>query len=107
APGAGLVCLLRPPGAPEDCYDGLARGRRGRRALLSVAPAATAALTALAPALAAGESVVIGAYPGAEDLAHEVAGRVAAYGWGRPPVAVAATDRDLAAALTAAGRKRI
>ncbi|MEU8431971.1 condensation domain-containing protein [Streptomyces sp. NPDC029216] len=105
APGAGLVCLLRPPGAPEDCYDGLARGRRGPRALLSTAPRATAALTALAPALAAGEPVVLGGHPGAEALAHEVAGRVAAYGWSRPPVAVAADDRELSRALTAAGRK--
>ncbi|MEW2373302.1 condensation domain-containing protein [Streptomyces sp. NPDC006656] len=106
-PGSGLVCLLRPPGAPEDCYDGLAHGRRGTRALLSVAPGAAAALTALAPALAAGEPVVLGGYPEVEALAHEVAGRVAAYGWSRPPVAVAATGRELAGALTAAGRKRI
>ncbi|MFH7598072.1 condensation domain-containing protein [Streptomyces racemochromogenes] len=107
APGSGLVCLLRPPGAPEDCYDGLARGRRGTRALLSVAPGATAALTALAPALAAGVPVVLGGYPEVEGLAHEVARRVAAHGWRRPPVAVAATGHDLAGALTAAGRKRI
>ncbi|RKS97039.1 condensation domain-containing protein [Streptomyces sp. 3211.6] len=106
APGTGLVCLLRPPGAPEDCYDGLVHGRRGRRALLSVAPRASAALAALAPALAAGEPVVLGGYPEVADLAHQVAGRVAAYGWARPPVAVAATERELAAALTAAGRKR-
>ncbi|MEW1639972.1 condensation domain-containing protein [Streptomyces sp. NPDC093801] len=107
APDSGLVCLLRPPGAPEDCYDGLARRGRGRRALLSVAPGATAALTALAPALAAGVPVVLGGYPEVEGLAHEVARRVAAHGWSRPPVAVAATGRDLAGALTAAGRKRI
>ncbi|MFF4647980.1 condensation domain-containing protein [Streptomyces sp. NPDC001389] len=107
APGSGLVCLLRPPGAPEDCYDGLARGGRGTRALLSVAPGVAAALTALAPALAAGVPVVLGGYPEVEGLAHEVARRVAAHGWSRPPVAVAATGRDLAGALTAAGRKRI
>ncbi|MFE1787456.1 peptide synthase condensation domain-containing protein, partial [Streptomyces sp. NPDC059525] len=106
APGSGLVCLLRPPGAPEDCYEGVAHGLRGTRALLSVAPWATAALTALAPALAAGEPVVLGGYPEVAVLAHQVAGRVAAYGWGRPPVAVAATDGELAEALTAAARKR-
>ncbi|MFF2197566.1 condensation domain-containing protein [Streptomyces sp. NPDC058157] len=106
APGTGLVCLLRPPGAAEDCYDGLVRGRRGRRALLSVAPRASAALAALAPALAAGEPVVLGGYPEVADLAHQIAGRVAAYGWARPAVAVAATDDELAAALTAAARRR-
>ncbi|MEU3911573.1 condensation domain-containing protein [Streptomyces sp. NPDC029721] len=106
APGSGLVCLLRPPGVPEDCYEGVAHGLRGTRALLSVAPWATAALTALAPALAAGEPVVLGGYPEVADLAHQVAGRVAAYGWGRPPVAVAATDAELAEALTAAARRR-
>ncbi|MEU3405578.1 condensation domain-containing protein [Streptomyces sp. NPDC006670] len=106
APGTGMVCLLRPPGAAEDCYDGLVRGRRGRRALLSVAPRASAALAALAPALAAGEPVVLGGYPEVADLAHQIAGRVAAYGWARPAVAVAPTDHELAAALTAAARRR-
>ncbi|MFF4371293.1 condensation domain-containing protein [Streptomyces sp. NPDC001594] len=106
APGTGLVCLLRPPGAAEDCYDGLVRGRRGKRALLSVAPRASAALAALAPALAAGEPVVLGGYPEVADLAHQIAGRVAAYGWARPAVAVAPTDHELAAALTAAARRR-
>ncbi|WP_331719231.1 condensation domain-containing protein [Streptomyces sp. NBC_00158] len=98
AAGAGVVCLVPPPGAPEDCYDGLAERHRGARALLAAAPDASAVLAALAPALAAGEPVAVGGYPGARPFADEVARRVAAYGW-NPPKVVAGSDRALVKAL--------
>ncbi|MCX5381174.1 condensation domain-containing protein [Streptomyces sp. NBC_00091] len=102
AAGAGVVCLLPPPGAAEDCYDRFARGHSGAPALLAAAPGAAAALAALAPALAAGEPVVIGGHPGARALAYEVAQRIAAYGWSPPPLAFGASDRALAKALAQA-----
>ncbi|MDK9495382.1 condensation domain-containing protein [Streptomyces katrae] len=99
AAGAGPVCLIRPPGAAEDCYDRIAERHRGTRALLACPPDPDSVLAALAPALAAGEPVAVGGYPGARALAQEAARRVAAYGWSPPPVLVAGSDRALARAL--------
>ncbi|MFB7043192.1 MULTISPECIES: condensation domain-containing protein [unclassified Streptomyces] len=109
-PGAGVICLIPPPGSPENCYDVLARDHRGPQTLATVtAPAdATACLTALGPALAAREPVLLGGYSGAGALAYGVAQRIAAHGWAPPLVAIggapgAAPDaaRDLAAVLAA------
>ncbi|AZM94070.1 condensation domain-containing protein [Streptomyces sp. W1SF4] len=99
ASGAGLVCLVPPPGVPGDCYERLAERHRGACALLTTVPDPAAVLAALAPALAAGEPVAVGGYPGARALADEVARRVAAHGWSAPPVVVAGSDRALAKAL--------
>ncbi|MFJ3880932.1 condensation domain-containing protein [Streptomyces sp. NPDC090077] len=99
AAGAGLVCLVPPPGAAEDCYDRLAERHRGPRALLTTTPDPAAVLAALAPALAAGEPVALGGHPGARALAGEAARRVAAYGWSPPRVVLAGSDRALAKAL--------
>ncbi|MFB8392613.1 condensation domain-containing protein [Streptomyces yangpuensis] len=66
-----------------------AAARSGPEALVTVlAPGgADDCLQALRPVLASGEPLTLLPLPGAEALAHEVAGRIAAHGWRRPPVA--------------------
>ncbi|MFE0775952.1 hypothetical protein ACFW3E_23160, partial [Streptomyces sp. NPDC058861] len=108
-PGAGVICLIPPPGSPETCYDVLARDHRGPQTLATVAAPADAAacLTALGPTLAAREPVLLGGYSGAGALAYGVAQRIAAHGWAPPLVAIggapgaAPAARDLAAVLAA------
>ncbi|MFJ8888477.1 condensation domain-containing protein [Streptomyces sp. NPDC102402] len=100
ARGAGTIFLIPPPGFPETCYDMLARGHDGPQTLVTVtAPAdATACLTALGPALAAREPVLLGGYSGAGALAYGVAQRVAAHGWAPPLVAIGGTPGAASAA---------
>ncbi|MFF5448533.1 condensation domain-containing protein [Streptomyces sp. NPDC012888] len=114
-PGAGTVFLVPPPGAPEDCYAPLACLYRGPEALATLdAPAGAAELlTALRPALATGEPLLIGCHAGAGAVALEAAGRIAAHGWYPPLVVVAGTAdgtpgsaRALAEALATATARR-
>ncbi|MFD8416639.1 condensation domain-containing protein [Streptomyces sp. NPDC059650] len=113
-PGAGTVCLIPPPGAPEDCYARAARLYPGPEALATLTGPADAAdfLTALRPALATGEPLVLGGFSGAGALACEIAERIAAHGWYPPLVVIAGTAdggpdsaRSLTRALTTAAAR--
>ncbi|MFD4246260.1 condensation domain-containing protein [Streptomyces sp. NPDC058525] len=106
-PGAGTICLVPPPGAAPDCYEGLAGLHQGPEALATLSAPADAAdfLTGLRPALAAGEPLVLACFSGAGALACEIADRIAAHGWYPPFVVIAgAADGgpDSARALTLA-----
>lgn len=107
---AGTICLIPPPGAPETCYDLLARTYRGPQELLvlTTGPDADGAQPVLA-ALGTGRSLLLAGFSGAGTLACDIARRIAADG-GHPPrvvLAGAAADegeraRNLAGALWAA-----
>ncbi|MET9887106.1 condensation domain-containing protein [Streptomyces sp. NPDC006430] len=110
-PGAGTICLIPPPDAPKDCYERLAGLHPGPEALATLTAPADEAdfLTALRPALATGEPLVLAGFSGAGSLACEIADRIAAHGWYPPLVAIAgAADggrnsaRALSRALTCA-----
>ncbi|QIB41732.1 condensation domain-containing protein [Streptomyces aureoverticillatus] len=114
-PGAGTICLIAPPGAPEHCHSELARRYQGPQAvtvLRADAARMPQCLTALAPLLAAGERLVLGGFSGSGALALEVARHIAA-AHGRAPLVVLgapyaageALMRDLARALAAAARR--
>ncbi len=105
--GAGRICLIPPSGAPDSCYDLLARGYPGPQELLML-PAGTDAEGArpAVEALGTGSPVLLAGFSGAGVPACEIARRIAADG-GRPPrvvLAGASADeqeraRDLARAL--------
>ncbi|MFG3104742.1 condensation domain-containing protein [Streptomyces sp. NPDC048182] len=96
APGAGVVCLVPPPGAPHTCYDLLAGAHTGPEELL--VPAAGAGADAVAAALAAragGGPLLLAGFSGAGAAACELAWRLAAGGAARPPrVVLAAAGAD-------------
>ncbi|MCY0935107.1 condensation domain-containing protein [Streptomyces sp. H34-S4] len=111
--GAGTILLVPPSDAPDGCYDALADAYRGPEALTTVAAPvdAAACLTALRPALAAGEPLLVGCFSGGGQLAYEVARRIGEHGWQPPLVAIAGTAdagrasvRDLARTLRSAAR---
>ncbi|WP_406415612.1 condensation domain-containing protein [Streptomyces sp. NBC_00873] len=107
---AGTICLIPAPGAPETCYDLLARTYPGPQELLvlTTGPDADGAEPVLA-ALGTGRSLLLAGFSGAGALACDIARRIVADG-GRPPrvvIAGAAADeweraRNLAGALQAA-----
>ncbi|HET9383069.1 MAG TPA: condensation domain-containing protein [Streptomyces sp.] len=105
--GAGRICLIPPPGAPDSCYDVLARGYRGPQELLLLpAGADTDRVGPELDAFGAGTPVLLAGFSGAGVPACEIARRIASDG-GRPPrvvLAGACADeqeraRDLARAL--------
>ncbi|MER6778650.1 condensation domain-containing protein [Streptomyces sp. NPDC000659] len=105
--GAGVVVLVPPPGAPAGCFSALARIHpwEGQLAALDGPVDAVGCGAALRPVLAAGEPLVLGCHAGGAPLAHEIARRVAAFGWPAPVVAVAADAASLSRALTAAAAR--
>ncbi|MGW7081807.1 condensation domain-containing protein [Streptomyces sp. NPDC054866] len=120
-PGAGAVCLIAPPGAPDRSHAALARWYQGPEAVtvLRVDPARVpGAAAALRPLLAAGGRLVLGGFSGAGALACQLARHVAAHG-GRAPLVVLGAGgdgrdgrdggdgrvHDLARALAAAARQ--
>ncbi|MFE2551147.1 condensation domain-containing protein [Streptomyces sp. NPDC059355] len=105
--GAGAVVLVPPPGSPAGCFTALARIHpwEGQLAALDMPVDAAGCGAALRPVLAAGEPLVLGCHAGGAPLAHEIARRVAAFGWPAPVVAVAADAESLSRALTAAAAR--
>ncbi|GGS25481.1 hypothetical protein GCM10010252_75710 [Streptomyces aureoverticillatus] len=115
-PGAGTVCLIAPPGAPEHCHRDLARRYQGPQALMVLRADAARmpqCLRALTPLLAAEERLVLGGFSGAGALACELARHIKA-ARGRAPLVVLGAPhaagerrvRELARALAAAARRR-
>ncbi|MFE5538189.1 condensation domain-containing protein [Streptomyces sp. NPDC056519] len=105
-PGAGAVVLVPPPGGPAGRIAAPARvhGWDGQLAELDAALDTAGCVAALRPVLAAGEPLVLGCHAPGAGLAHEIARRVAAFGWPEPVVVVAADTESLSRALAAAFR---
>ncbi|MFK0235530.1 condensation domain-containing protein [Streptomyces vinaceus] len=105
-PGAGAVVLVPPPGGPAGGFVAPLRVHRweGQLAALDAPVDAAGCVAALRPVLAAGEPLVLGCHTAGAGLAHEIARRVAAFGWPEPAVAVAPDAGSLSCALAAALR---
>ncbi|MFD7833899.1 condensation domain-containing protein [Streptomyces sp. NPDC059761] len=101
-PGAGTVVFVPPPGAPAGRFAALARTHpgTGQLAALDAPVDAAGCVAALRPVLAAGEPLVLGCHPAGAPLAHEIARRMAAFGWPAPVVAVAPDPEALSRTLT-------
>ncbi|MFK0222940.1 condensation domain-containing protein [Streptomyces vinaceus] len=105
-PGAGAVVLVPPPGGAAAGLAAPSRIHRweGQLAALDAPVDAAGCVAALRPVLAAGEPLVLGCHTAGAGLAHEIARRVAAFGWPEPAVAVGPDAGSLSRALAAALR---